>query len=494
MRKNGKKLTAIMMSLAMAATATACGGEANETTTTPAPSGNETTPEATKAPESNGGETTETTPAPEATPEATPVPEKYQDLGGMDILIGDWWSSGEFNPQSQQEEDTLAYRNEIQSKYNFTINQLNVGGWGAGIQEVFVTGVMANDPVAQLFILGAGFVNKPLANGLMYDLATIETLDFTEDKWNTSVVDSMTFGSSIYGMATGKPEPRTGVFWNKRMFEEAGLDRDLPYDLQASGEWTWAKFEEICETLSRDTNGDGILDYYALCSQDTQIMAAALMGNNAKYVDTDANGKIVNTSGSPETLESLNWAVSLFAKKYQEPKQDPDEPWDYFKGYFHDGKAAMIIEDEYTVGTWADMEDDWGFVLVPYNQNNPQAKSQMIWSDNIFVMPSCFDADTANKIAFAYNLYSNPTPGYEDADDWMSTYYPVFRDERAVEETLAMAYEPGRSEAWVFPFVYGLSVGDIAWTGIFDLAVTPAEVVESIAPTWQSYIDDFNNN
>ena len=50
----------------------------------------------------------------------------------------------------------------------------------------------------------------------------------------------MTYKDGIYGMST-EMEPRAGIFYNKRLFEEAGISADEPYDLQAKGEWTWDK-------------------------------------------------------------------------------------------------------------------------------------------------------------------------------------------------------------------------------------------------------------
>ena len=44
------------------------------------------------------------------TPDATPTEEPVVDLGGIDVIVGDWWTADEpFEPRNQQEEDTLAY-------------------------------------------------------------------------------------------------------------------------------------------------------------------------------------------------------------------------------------------------------------------------------------------------------------------------------------------------------------------------------------------------
>jgi ABC-type glycerol-3-phosphate transport system substrate-binding protein len=50
------------------------------------------------------------------------------------------------------------------------------------------------------------------------------------------------------------------LFFNKRLFREAGLDPNLPYDMQKAGTWTWSAFIDVCKKLTRDTNNDGRMD------------------------------------------------------------------------------------------------------------------------------------------------------------------------------------------------------------------------------------------
>ena len=156
----------------------------------------------------------------------------------------------------------------------------------------------------------------------------------------------------------------------------------------------------------------------------------------------------------------MQWAVSLIEKGYEMPTPE-DANWDWFISAFHDSKVAMTVAEEYKVGTWADMEDDFGFVLFPKGPKSTGYATNV--SENIAVIPACYDKETAEKIAFAYNLWTNPTPGYEDDDDWKSSYYTMFRDERAIDETLATMYEPGVGKVEYLPLIYGISMGDIAY-------------------------------
>lgn len=470
MKKGMKKwISLLMASVLCAASLTACGGS----------NGKQTSTEVTKVPSVTEAAQNEVTPEAE---------EPAMDLGGMEIVIGDWWSSEvEAEPANAMEEARQEYREMIQEKYNFTIKQVSITNYD-GMQELFTTSVMADDPAAQIFLIAPNWVSQPLANGLFYDLSTLDSLDFTESKWTKNVIDTMTFGDSIYGMGAGKGEPKLGVYWNKRLFQEAGLDPDLPYDLQASGDWTWNKFEELCKKLTIDSNNDGTIDNYATANFSINLFRGAVVSNNAKFIGKDENGKFYNATNEPNFLEALQWGVGLIEKGYEMPVPT-DAEWDWFISAFRDAKVAMQFGEQYQVGTWEEMPDDWGFVLFP---KGPKSENYTAYfGDNIAVIPSCYDKETAEKIAFAYNLWTEPTPGYDDDDSWKDGYYTRFRDERAVDETLTMMYDTAVENNDSLPLVYGANYGDILYS-VYALEKTPAEKIEEIAATWKALIDDVN--
>ena len=470
MRKSTKQTIAKVAALVLAASAlTACdtaGGTGTETTTAPA--------DTTAATEATTTEATTT---------EAPIPTR--DLGGIDIVVGNWWEGEPAEPVTKLEQDTQAYRDMIQEQNNFTISVQNLTGWGS-YMEFYVTNTMAGDTPADVYIMDQQFVSQPLANNLMYDLATIESFDFSKPKWNEGIKQLMTKGDHIYGMSPDRSEPRGGIFFNKRLLEEAGIDPEEPYDLQASGEWTWDKFEEYCAKLTYDKNNDGVMDSYALSSFSVDYFKLCAASNGAEFIGME-NGKYVNKTSDPAFLEAMQYGVNLIEKGYEMP-QPPDSNWDYFIAAFHDAKVAMTAAEQHKVSNWADMEDDWGFVMFPAG---PKGDMVTVFADNINVMPSCLDAETADKIAFGYDLYSNPTPGYEEDDDWMTTYYTRFRDERAVDETLTLMYEEGHNTLYYLPLVYGTSYGDIAYD-LYALGATPAEKIEAVAGTWESLLNDAN--
>ena len=439
-----------------------------------------------------GAETPDPTKAPDPTegPKATPIPDR--DLGGMEIIIGDHWSPEEpAEPTNAQEEATAKYREEIFAKYNFRMQSKTVAGWGE-MTDTCVNSITAGEPAAQLFELDYRFVAKPMSNGLFYDLASLDELDFSEDKWSVAVKNLMTKGDSIYGMRAQKSEPRGGVVWNKRLFEEAGLNPDLPYDLQASGEWTWSKFEELCAQLTRDTNADGVTDIYATVSQGAATMTCLVASTGADYFAKDANGNLVNNMGSKEVLDAINFAVDLYNKGYEMP-QPADSQWDYFIPAFQEGKAAMQFNEEYVCQPTNiygdDMEDTVGFVMPPKPDGAASYHSYVC--DNITIIPSCYDAETAGNIAFAYNVYTMATPGYDDPNDWKETYYNHFEDERAVDETIVM-FNDGVSAHFLNQTLVPNDLGpDLLWQYPFG-NVTPADQVAAIKDSWDAILAEVN--
>ncbi|NLK21032.1 MAG: extracellular solute-binding protein [Epulopiscium sp.] len=457
-----KKAAALLLTLSVIVTAAGCGQKPDENPTEPT----------TKVEDEIPNEKQE-------------AEEDVRDLGGREIIIGNWWEpENPAEPQNQYEEDQLAYREEIQKKYNFKIKTVNIGGWGE-IQELFMTSVMAGDPAADVFVLDTSFVAQPLAAGLFYPVSDLGEFDFTNDKWNKQVVDSMTYNGKVYGFSPSKRlEPRTGVFFNKRLFEEAGLSPELPYELQKNGEWTWDKFKELSKTLTRDKDNDGVMDTYALASFSKDFFTAVAFANDAKYIGKDDSGLFYNATGEPNFLEAMQWARSLYDEGYTMP-QPEDSEWNWFEAAFHDGQVAMRVAEEYVKGSLGDMEDDWGFVLFPAG---PKGKMTTVFRENILVIPS--SAKNPEEIAFAFNLWNEPIPGYDDSEDWKNSFYPAYRDERAVDETLSMMHD-GYGILRLDPYVYGLETGDICY-GLDAGTKTPAEAIEGVKQTWQALIDDAN--
>lgn len=242
---------------------------------------------------------------------------------------------------------------------------------------------------------------------------------------------------------------------------------------------------------------EDVLEVWILTGRDqstvlktSHLLPAALVSNGAGFVQVDENGKYYNAAETDAFLEAMNWVMDMVSK--YEMKAPEGAEWNYFESAFINGEVALQVHEDYFAGSLANMEDDYGFVFFP---KGPRAETYLYApSDNIMVIPACYDADRAWKIAFAYNLFTNPTPGYTDSDDWKNGYYQKYRDERAVDETITMMREPEHQFVWYSDMVTGYDLGSQYIWDVYAQATTPAEKAESMRGTWQAYIDEANAN
>ena len=435
-----------------------------------------------------------------ATTMPTPTKEPVRNLNGLEIIIGDTDSPESTpTPTTAWEEARRLYREEIMEVHNCTIREKKVADWDE-MQEVYISSVEAGEPVAQVFELDYRFLAKPLSQGLFYDLATLEELGISLnererwDKWSDAVNRVMTKGKSIYGMRSEWMEPGGGIIFNKRLFEEAGLDPNLPYELQACGQWTWSMFEDLCKALTRET------DVYATCSDGTDTLQCLVSSTGKDFIAVDKDGRIYNNCKDESVLGAMEFAAGLYEKGYEMPEPE-NAAADWYIEAFREGKAAMQFAEEALCKPDApygenNMTDEIGFVVPPKPDGQEEYYTYVY--GNVWVIPACYDAETAADIAFAYNLYTNETPGYNDPISYEDLYvYDFYRngayDERAINETLPR-YDDKNEETVNFLTRYlvdGLDIRDLTKQYPF-VEKTPEECVDEVWDSWQKLIDAAN--
>lgn len=493
-RKEATKAMAAALAATMAIGMTGCGGNGDSSSSAPSSSTpSESKQESTPAPE-------ETTPSTEEEAVGAYTLRKDEngnvyDLDGMEVIIRDWWYQ-ETEPQNAMDEAREEYLDWAQETYHFTVKRQAISTW-ADVPTDFVNYATAGDDNNYLFVLRTGAeLQAAMDAELMYDLATLDCLDFSEPKWVSGVHNLYSKNGKIYCMRGEEPEPRGGIFFNKRLLTEAGIDPEQIYELQENMEWTWDKFEELCEQIYADTDNDGVIDRWPIITFNDSFYNEAVFSNNGDYVGME-NGKYVNKLESAETLDALNWARSMLTK-YRKP--DPEGAnWDYWATGFINGEAAFLADEAYnaapynpedtSAGKWAAMKDDFGFVCFPMG---PKASDYTnIYNDNVFAIPACYDADRAWKIAFVYDLYTEPTPGFEDQSASLSSYYSKFRDMESVDYTIKRMLTNGR--VTYHSLIGGLDMGnDLLWK--FQDDNTPAQQAEAIRNTWDAYIAKANGD
>ncbi|OON95045.1 MAG: hypothetical protein ATN31_02060 [Candidatus Epulonipiscioides saccharophilum] len=431
-------------------------------------------------------QSTDSTPAvvEESEPEVPEAPPR--DLGGKVFTIASWADVVEpEEKRSAYEEALWEYRHEMMEKHNFKMQELALSKWQDTL-ELFSTSTLAGEPAAEIFRFHATRTIAAVNSGLCYDLSTLDSINPMDPKWNLPLAELMSVGDSQYGISP-PGRPKDMIFFNKRLFEEAGLDPELPYDLQASGDWTWDTFVEISEKLTRDTDNDGINDVYAMVLNATNFAGAALLSNDTSYLIVDENGKYSSGFELPQTVAALEWVADYWNTDYNlAPKH-----WNGHKELFTTGQCAMYLSGEWESSTLSQeiMTDDWGLVCFPKGPSADGYHSK--YKDPGYVIPNAFSKAEAEDIAFAYDLWFGEIPGYDRAYQWKTELYPLYRDERGVEESNVIARTPENMKP-DYTVALSSDFKNTIANDILSKKSTVGEAIEAQKAIWQIEIDRIN--
>jgi ABC-type glycerol-3-phosphate transport system substrate-binding protein len=277
------------------------------------------------------------------------------------------------------------------------------------------------------------------------------------------------------------------VYFNKRLFQETGIDPNTPYDMQKAGTWTWDAFFDLAKRLTRDTNGDRVIDVYGVGSVVYASVEGYLLSNgpSSNFVTKDANGLYVNAIGNPASIAALNAAKRLETEGLlYSPPDSLNGPKDAFG---KEGKVAMLLapDDECSGQTLQEMKDDWGMVVMP---KGPSATTYGVGvGGDVGIISKSYSAKEQEDIMFAFQLWM-ATPG---SADWKAPYRNVFRDARAIDETLAIIFNGANQNFANVRLIPALEQGAAA-ADIFGAGKNPQQVVDSIRSDWNQKIAEFN--
>lgn len=515
-RKLFKRLMAASLATVMVVGMAGCGNNAGESGSGDS-QGSDKPSESTQTPSESTPDTTPSEPEGEVSPytvKIDPATGEAYDLGGRAFTLYTWF--GINSPDSDYGDAQAAYREWAEDTYNFTFTVDDSGDWGGNFNklgELAVGGLESvnNEYRAYLVPGGQGAVMANIKAGLTWDITELGVIDFTETRYAVNGnADMYQLDGHVYGFCAGYPEPRGGVWFNKELLEQTtGMKADDLYDLQASNEWTWAKFEEICQKIydGGDTDNDGIQDIYALAGNTGSLLNYACI-SNGKEMFGYKNGKFIYQAEDPEVSEAFEWFLKIMRADYWYPQPEGTE-WDYFYPAFDDeGKIVFLPEDAYHItgrlsvqtGTEANASNagTYGFLMFPIG---PSANGKFVngYTDNVVVIPKCYNEEEAKSIAVAYDLWTAPIPGYEEYNDRLDGYANHVFDDRMLNETLVRMMSEGALVR--APGVPSVNVGeDIAkanpdaegndqW---WPASMTAAQMVESCATKWKSAVDDAN--
>ncbi len=145
------------------------------------------------------------------------------------------------------------------------------------------------------------------------------------------------------------------LYYNKDLFDTAGVS-------YPNNNWTWNDLVKAGKQLTKDLNGDGIVDQFAIM---TSLVYEVCWGN---FV-LQNNGRLLNTSkikciaNSPEVVETIQFLYDLENKHKIAPTSRSKESLG--ENSFLTGRIAMIPDGSWRVGTYRDALFRWDIAMLP---------------------------------------------------------------------------------------------------------------------------------
>ena len=140
-----------------------------------------------------------------------------------------------------------------------------------------------------------------------------------------------------------------GLFYRRDLFEASGLDPDKPPQ-------TWAELVEYAKKLTKDTDGDGVIDQWGLGFPASGWLSPHYCGtfmyqNGNDIAYRDENGKWQSSIAEPSGLEATQFLADLVHKNGVTPKEIVGMDSDQLAVAFAEGDFAMMMNGMWVMGT-----------------------------------------------------------------------------------------------------------------------------------------------
>ncbi len=178
----------------------------------------------------------------------------------------------------------------------------------------------------------------------------------SREEFYPQALDAFTWQGVLQCMPQNMSSPV--IYFNRDLFAAAGLP-----DPDAG--WTWADFVETARTLTRDLDGDGVIDQYGLGITPSLVRAAPFVWMNGGELVDDLVAPSRLTLDDPATQEALTWFVALQTEHHVVPDAVA-EAAESSLSRFLSGRLAMIVESRRATPEFRLIEAfDWDVAPLP---------------------------------------------------------------------------------------------------------------------------------
>jgi len=322
--------------------------------------------------------------------------------------------------------DAVYSRNmAVEEKYNIAIKEIKT----MNVSGDAVKAYKANDDLYNA-IFEMPHKTIPISqSGYLLDFNTIPNVDLSQPWWDQNFKNDMSIAKKTYIMtgdiSTVDDESTHVIFFNKKLIKD--YSRTDPYELLRNNNWVLDEYEKLIKAVSKDLNGDGVMDHN---DQFGTIMGInkprfMMMGSGAKFSELDGGGYPQITFMGEKTIQVVSKLFDLYFDGniciFFEDLSKIDSAGNGYKlgrELFCNDQMLFCIGEQGVIVEFRNMESEFGIVPIPKYDSGQDRYYSPVDGTSIFlsVPGTVKDTDFTGYVleAFAAESKNIVTPAYYD--------------------------------------------------------------------------------
>lgn len=255
------------------------------------------------------------------------------------------------------------FNKENEGKYHATLTQIARSGDAGGYDDK-INSAISNGGLPDVFTIDGVRVGEFADAGAIVPIGEYFTEDDLAD-FNPDIIQQGTYNDELY--TVGCFDSSVGIFYNKDMFEEAGITpatKEDPWTLEELTDAAKKLTTDDCYgiTMSLDATDETVIYFFLPLIQSQGSNVFADDGVTAEgYLNGDA------------TLNTVTWIKDMVDKGYASATPEANS--------FELGKAAMAINGSWAPAGLAEYDINWGLMpMAKYDENSDPASACGSWT------------------------------------------------------------------------------------------------------------------
>jgi len=351
--------------------------------------------------------------------------------------------------------DDAVYNRMINVSERFNVEIVHEDGGAYGdVGKTMKNTVQSGDDIYDLVASHYVQMGIDTLNNVYLDFNKVPYINFDKPWWNPSTQEILTYKDITFlafgDLTASNISSASAMFYNKTMGEEYSFGNI--YELVNEGKWTKDKMTEMCQTVYRDTNGDGVKDAGDRYGYSVSLRGFAdtyLWTFGKQILEPQEDGTYKDVWYDEKLVNIVEW---LYDVTYNQNYTYSENVWNIEYNMFCEGNSLF---SGMTLGntTWGMRELDLDYAIIPMPKwDEDQDRHYTIVGGGAVaeaVLQTASNLELIGAVTEALNAegWKNLVPAYYD----ITLKYKGVRD----EESIAMLDQILEDRIYDFGYVYG---------------------------------------